>query len=230
MERLEIKAREEEEEKRRLEMDGTDYTQQQDGTDYTQQQDGTSSLTRMTSVESHPLDPTNIVRSPTPSKASRDHLRLNDLKVVYPEGKHVQSHLKVEVEETQTKPELDESLMKKEVSSVAVDWESLRSSKECPCGFAFDQTTVRNHCYSCGRLHCLRCIDRKIILPGHVICVGDEAEVESSSGSSDVFESPGHVMKKKKEEGIDMQNMRVPVCRTCYKMILEKDSYNLSSS
>lgn len=53
-----------------------------------------------------------------------------------------------------------------ELNSVAVDWQSLRNSQECPCGFPLEGNP-KIHCRRCGRIFCKRCIPKKIHLPGH---------------------------------------------------------------
>ncbi|KAI1299333.1 Myotubularin-related protein 6 [Halotydeus destructor] len=95
--------------------------------------------------------------------------------------------------------------MIKEVETVAISWESFRDSKECGCGYPFDQTTARFHCYSCGRIFCVRCIDRKTCLPGHVTAVAVDA---ISCTEDELFGDDG------KGDSVE-----VPVCRTCFKNI-----------
>lgn len=197
MERLEIKQREDEE-KAREEAAGN--------------QVDNPSVMKLTTTDSHPLDASN---SPTPpsSRLARENLRLNDLKIVYPQGSS-------QVKEA-TKEVLVLDQLKKDMMSVALEWESLRLSKECSCGFAFEQKSPRSHCYSCGRLHCLRCIDRKILLPGHVVFQKGDI---LSSGSSDVFESP-----TLSAGSSTFDSETVSVCRSCYKLILDKDSFTSPS-
>lgn len=176
--------------------------------------------TTLAATDSHPLD--GATPQP-PSRPDRDKLRLDDLRIVYPEGlrggpdnimtRSTLANMPAS-DVRQRLPsleDLDEEQLKKEMESVAVEWESLRYVTECQCGFPFDQTTPRSHCYSCGKLHCVRCIDRKLVLPGHVTTsAGND---DTSSASSDVFESP---------TAEDAET--VSVCRNCYKIILQKDS------
>ena len=216
MERLEIKQREDAAaEKAKEEANQDDPSQEM-------------AFNRLTAADTHPLDPS---LSPTPpsSRLARENLRLNDLKIVYPEGRLFQpkgaDEKPQECKRAGSLNDLDEAQLKKEILSVAVEWESLRSGKECPCGFPFDQTTPRNHCYACGKLHCVRCIDRKLLLPGHVTQRSSGADEASSSGSSDVFESPSLTTSG----SIDPSRETVSVCRSCYRLILEKDSYTSPS-
>lgn len=156
----------------------------------------------------------------TVNRIARDKLRLDDLKVVYPEGRVNQcnpvtnastgeSVFQSKVKLPSTSTDFDEQQLRRDIDSVAVEWQSLRHAKECPCGYPFDQASSRCHCYSCGSLFCARCIDRKIILPGHVI----KGESGDSSASSDVFESP-------EKECTDL----VSVCRACYRLLQNRDS------
>lgn len=208
MERLEIKQREDEE-KAREELE---------------KQSLPSKLTA-TTVDSHPLDPLSFESSPSPtppsSRLARENLRLNDLKIAYPEGRNVSSVTEKTATNSVKKDDFDSHLLRKDMLSVAVEWESLRSCQECVCGFPFSQRTPRNHCYSCGRLHCQRCIDRKILLPGHQ--VKDNINNIDSSGSEDVFESPTIIPSAISE------TETVSVCRSCYKTLLDKDSFTSPS-
>lgn len=54
-----------------------------------------------------------------------------------------------------------------ELDSVALDWESFRTKKECSCSTTFDHFGRKLHCHTCGQVFCIRCIDKKIALPGH---------------------------------------------------------------
>jgi myotubularin-related protein 6/7/8 len=147
------------------------------------------------------------------NRIAREKLRLDDLKIAYPtEARTNQCNTSSTTIRAQVKRpsiELDADQLRREVDSVAVEWQSLRHATECPCGYPFDQTSVRSHCYSCGHLFCGRCIDRKIALPGHVI----EAESANSSASSEVFESPD-------TNSSDL----VSVCRSCYRQLTGHDS------
>ncbi|XP_065282966.1 phosphatidylinositol-3,5-bisphosphate 3-phosphatase MTMR6 [Dermacentor albipictus] len=55
-----------------------------------------------------------------------------------------------------------------EFDSVAVDWKSFRNIKECPCSTPFDHFRRKFHCWSCGDVFCIRCIDKRLCLPGHM--------------------------------------------------------------
>ena len=55
-----------------------------------------------------------------------------------------------------------------QLTSVSVDWQPLRGSHECVCGYPFDgNLDRRTHCRRCGRLFCNRCVVQKAVLPGH---------------------------------------------------------------
>ncbi|XP_063232371.1 myotubularin-related protein 6 isoform X3 [Bacillus rossius redtenbacheri] len=55
-----------------------------------------------------------------------------------------------------------------EVGSVALDWKSLRNIRECVCSSPFDHFSRKYHCWRCGEVFCLRCIDKHVALPGHL--------------------------------------------------------------
>ncbi|XP_023237157.1 myotubularin-related protein 6-like isoform X3 [Centruroides sculpturatus] len=54
-----------------------------------------------------------------------------------------------------------------ELKSVAVNWKTLRNIKECSCSTPFDHFGRKFHCWSCGEVFCVRCIDKQIPLAGH---------------------------------------------------------------
>ncbi|XP_067141955.1 myotubularin-related protein 6 isoform X3 [Centruroides vittatus] len=56
-----------------------------------------------------------------------------------------------------------------ELKSVAVNWKTLRNIKECSCSTPFDHFGRKFHCWSCGEVFCVRCIDKQIPLAGHHI-------------------------------------------------------------
>lgn len=56
----------------------------------------------------------------------------------------------------------------KEFESVALDWKTLRNVKECGCSTPFDHFSRKYHCWKCGDVFCMRCIDKHTKLPGHL--------------------------------------------------------------
>uniref|UniRef100_A0A131XZU7 phosphatidylinositol-3,5-bisphosphate 3-phosphatase n=1 Tax=Ixodes ricinus TaxID=34613 RepID=A0A131XZU7_IXORI len=65
----------------------------------------------------------------------------------------------------------DSSVVQKlmeEFESVALDWKSFRNIKECLCSTPFDRFRRKFHCWSCGEVFCIRCIDKRLCLPGHL--------------------------------------------------------------
>ncbi|KAF2896064.1 hypothetical protein ILUMI_10108 [Ignelater luminosus] len=56
----------------------------------------------------------------------------------------------------------------KDLESVALDWKTLRNITECVCSTPFDHFSRKYHCRRCGDVFCIRCIDKQVILPGHV--------------------------------------------------------------
>ncbi|XP_064482258.1 myotubularin-related protein 6-like isoform X1 [Ornithodoros turicata] len=55
-----------------------------------------------------------------------------------------------------------------EMDSVALDWKTFRNMKECPCSTPFDYFRRKFHCWCCGEVFCIRCIDKRLCLPGHL--------------------------------------------------------------
>lgn len=62
---------------------------------------------------------------------------------------------------------LSASLMNNAVDSVATEWQSLRHIKQCSCSSPFDYFSRKYHCWKCGDVFCIRCIDKQTQLPGH---------------------------------------------------------------
>ncbi|KAF5300008.1 hypothetical protein FQR65_LT09264 [Abscondita terminalis] len=54
------------------------------------------------------------------------------------------------------------------LESVALDWKTLRNISECGCSTPFDHFSRKYHCRKCGDVFCVRCIDKQVILPGHL--------------------------------------------------------------
>lgn len=157
----------------------------------------------------------------------RKNLRLDQLKPVYDEPIKKSSPLNVNVNFDQ---------IRKDMSTVALDWDPWRSCSSCPCGTRFEITSTRSHCHCCGKIFCARCTDRLILLPGHRIntnnhkankCKSSTTTItnlcnkptttasctESSEG--DVFESSDESSK------VHSKGSKVNVCKSCHKLVLE---------
>ncbi|GFV60258.1 myotubularin-related protein 8 [Trichonephila clavipes] len=59
------------------------------------------------------------------------------------------------------------SQLMEELDSVALEWKTLRNVRECICSTPFDHFSRKFHCWSCGDVFCIRCIDKRIPLKGH---------------------------------------------------------------
>ncbi|XP_055935036.1 myotubularin-related protein 6-like isoform X3 [Argiope bruennichi] len=59
------------------------------------------------------------------------------------------------------------SQLLEELDSVALEWKTLRNVRECICSTPFDHFSRKFHCWSCGDVFCVRCIDKRISLKGH---------------------------------------------------------------
>ena len=53
------------------------------------------------------------------------------------------------------------------LDTVSLDWQSLQNAKECPCSSPFEPFGLKQNCFSCGQIFCIRCIDKRISLPAH---------------------------------------------------------------
>ena len=119
--------------------------------------------------------------------------------------------------------------------TVALDWKSCRNSKECSCSFVFDAGSRRTHCWSCGDIFCVRCIEKKIILPGHRVSQVGEEDGNSDSDSDvdvggDVFRKQALNTKNvnRVEKKRTQKTNEVPVCNGCYKKIYKSNSQDSS--
>ncbi len=57
--------------------------------------------------------------------------------------------------------------LKHDLESVSLNWQSLQNVKECLCNSPFEPFSTKLNCHTCGQLFCIRCIDKRISLPGH---------------------------------------------------------------
>ncbi|GBP81251.1 Myotubularin-related protein 6 [Eumeta japonica] len=57
------------------------------------------------------------------------------------------------------------SLLEHEISTVALDWRSLKNVTECACSTPFDHFSKKHHCWGCGLAVCTRCVCRRAPLP-----------------------------------------------------------------
>lgn len=155
----------------------------------------------------------------------RKNLRLDQLKPVYdePAKKGLQPRANVNYDQ-----------IKRDIETVALSWDPWRSCSSCSCGTRFEITSTRSHCHCCGKIFCVRCTDRLILLPGHRVnqiqsidpteksskiklCnskVATNSTAESSEG--DVFESTESESSKVLGKG-----SKVNVCKSCHKTVLE---------
>ena len=62
---------------------------------------------------------------------------------------------------------VSDAQLKSEMETVALDWQSLHSVKECNCSTPFEPFGTKINCHTCGQMFCVRCIDKRIPLPGH---------------------------------------------------------------
>lgn len=186
--------------------------------------------------QNNPIE-SDVSNEPTvnPSHLLRSKLRLDDLKVAYkPEPLSIMA-TKSSISELSTDGnkllKFDFNQLLRDIDTVALNWQSARNPflTECPCGQPFDLFAPKNHCYCCGKIYCARCTDRKLNLPGLATNNYDlTTDTSNSDGSSDVFESPTSTLlggQGGSDGYIDPSYLlEVPVCRFCYKLILEKDS------
>ncbi|XP_025016172.1 myotubularin-related protein 6 isoform X2 [Tetranychus urticae] len=182
------------------------------------------------------------------SSSSLDKEEYNSTENISPVEK--QSH-----ENTKEETNEEEDYVKQIVScmeSVALDWQSLRNSKEChTCSYDFAESNVRFHCWACGLIFCIRCIKKKMVLPGHRLNENEPTSTTTTQQensvayeSSDAFNDPlgvnpssGNSNAKKISdnekvainESIKMEGRKVPVCLNCFKNITGNHSMDYNN-
>lgn len=62
---------------------------------------------------------------------------------------------------------ISSTLLTDAVESVSIDWKSFRNVRQCVCDYPFDHFSRKYHCWRCGVVFCIRCIDKQTTLPGH---------------------------------------------------------------
>ena len=50
---------------------------------------------------------------------------------------------------------------------VQLQWQSFRGLKACQCSTPLEIYSTKMHCFGCGAIFCIRCIDKRCPLPGH---------------------------------------------------------------
>ncbi|RWS05441.1 Myotubularin-related protein 8-like protein [Dinothrombium tinctorium] len=122
--------------------------------------------------------------------------------------------LSVEDENTCESPTSNDEISNliQSMETVALYWQSFRDAKECHCSFVFDHSARRYHCWACGDIYCVRCMEKQIVLPGH-----SQINCEKSEN----IDVGGDILQKslKSEIHSTHQADSVPVCNYCYKMI-----------
>ncbi|KAI4497148.1 hypothetical protein M0802_007632 [Mischocyttarus mexicanus] len=127
-------------------------------------------------------------------------LNLNDVQRNNIQGKHkfdnkyVKESLSETIEENLTH---NEKMMKNiekisqidnELKTVAIEWKSSRNMEECSCSTNFDAFNSKHHCWSCGEVLCMRCMDTHGVLAGHLsqraVPICNLCSQHSSSSSS----------------------------------------------
>jgi len=51
--------------------------------------------------------------------------------------------------------------------SIALNWQSFQNLKGCSCSTPLEPYSTKLHCYACGQIFCIRCIDKRCVIPCH---------------------------------------------------------------
>ena len=155
-----------------------------------------------------------------------ENLRLDQLKPVYDEPVKKGS---------QARPGINYDQIRKDMMTVSLDWDPWRSSSSCPCGTRFEITSTRSHCHACGKIFCVRCTDRLILLPGHRINTSHNQKSNSTKSNSTITNlcnktsntesSEGDVFESSESETKHVlgKGSKVNVCKSCHKIVLEME-------
>lgn len=95
--------------------------------------------------------------------------RPNTLNVTGHSPLNNRSPLVVEMDEINIDPNNLPSLeqISQECSLISVNWQSFQNLKVCNCSTPLEPYSTKLHCYACGQIFCIRCIDKRSILPCH---------------------------------------------------------------
>ncbi|XP_074599792.1 myotubularin related protein 6 isoform X2 [Brevipalpus obovatus] len=108
------------------------------------------------------------------------------------------------------------------IKTVALDWQSFRSARNCKiCQSAFNNSNTRYHCWGCGKIYCIRCIKKKMILPGHKYTQGGiemTEDINLTETSSQASLSGSVSLQGPLFEDL-CSDQKVPVCLECFKNI-----------
>lgn len=63
---------------------------------------------------------------------------------------------------------LDLAQILQTIENVSLHWQSVRNAKECSCGSPFDQANAMFHCWGCGFIFCVRCVEKRPPVSGHL--------------------------------------------------------------
>jgi myotubularin-related protein 6/7/8 len=63
---------------------------------------------------------------------------------------------------------LDVSQAVQAIESVSLQWQSVRNARECSCGSPFDQANAMFHCWGCGLIFCVRCVEKRPLTSVHL--------------------------------------------------------------
>ncbi|XP_038063077.1 myotubularin-related protein 8-like [Patiria miniata] len=89
---------------------------------------------------------------------------------------------------------LSASLLAEAVESVSLNWRGFRNIRQCVCSSPFDHFSRKYHCWKCGEVFCIRCIDKQTTLPGHFyerpVAVCRPCYRELKQGSSEAASPP----------------------------------------
>ncbi|XP_017868151.1 PREDICTED: myotubularin-related protein 6 isoform X3 [Drosophila arizonae] len=113
---------------------------------------------------------TKVTKEPTPNEINDNKYnydkKLSELSAAdddHPLKASNMSFANLSLNAEQTSPQA----LSEEISSVALDWKSMRNVTTCSCSTPFDQFSKKTHCWRCGEIFCERCIDKNVALPGH---------------------------------------------------------------
>ncbi|XP_071951261.1 phosphatidylinositol-3,5-bisphosphate 3-phosphatase MTMR6-like [Antedon mediterranea] len=100
----------------------------------------------------------------------RSDEQLNKENTMTQNGVHIPTQ-EVQTENTRYSTDSDDilsaNLLNLAMESVCIDWKRIRNIRQCSCATPFDHFSRKYHCWRCGHVFCIRCIDKQTSLPGH---------------------------------------------------------------
>lgn len=75
----------------------------------------------------------------------------------------------------------------KQINAISLNWQSLQNVSACVCTTPLEPYSTKLHCYACGQIYCVRCVEKRAIIPGYSssternVCTGCLTELRKTT-------------------------------------------------